>query len=41
MRFSFFLRNSFLRFELFAAAPSGAAAASLGSFATLVSLLFS
>src|ERR1700735_125074 len=41
MRFSFFLRNSFLRFELFAAAPAGAAAASWGSFATLVSLLFS
>src|SRR5271154_3699949 len=41
MRFSFFLRNSFLRFELFAATVSGAAAASLGSFATLVSLLFS
>src|SRR5450432_597576 len=41
MRFSFFLRNSFLRFELFAPAASGAAAASLGSFATLVSLLFS
>src|SRR6202046_5682012 len=41
MRFSFFLRNSFLRFELFAAPASGAAAASLGSFATLVSLLCS
>src|SRR5271168_2752131 len=43
-RFSFFLRNSFLRLELFAAAaaagaPPGAAAASFGSFATLVSLL--
>src|SRR6202034_3231421 len=43
-RFSFFLRNSFLRLELFAAAaaagaPAGAAAASFGSFATLVSLL--
>src|SRR3984957_13005507 len=42
-RFSRFLRNSFLRFEVFAAAaaaaPPGAAAASFGSFATLVSLL--
>src|SRR5580704_5232299 len=42
-RFSRFLRNSFLRLEAFAAAAAGAppgdAAASFGSFATLVSLL--
>src|SRR5579872_2500515 len=37
-RFSRFLRNSFLRFDGFAPA-AGAAAASFGSFATLVPLL--
>src|SRR5579859_6805894 len=38
IRFSRFLRNSFLRFDVFAGAPPGAAAASFGSFATLVPL---
>src|SRR5580704_10740359 len=44
-RFSFFLRNSFFRFDAFAAAaaagaaPAAAAAASLGSLATLLRLL--